>query len=368
MTSPFESGIDAAVVWPNGKAYFFKGDSYLRFDIGSDRVDQEPRLIRDAWPGWPTSWTGGIQGAVVAGQVAYFFRGSEYLRYDIAADRVSAGYPKPIAGYWHDWPADWRDGIDGCVGWTGGLVYFFKGGNYIRYDLNQDKVTRGSTPIAGAWGNWPWPSNARMNGGAVWPNGTAYLFSGSNYIRYSVAADTAVSAPTSIKDNWRNWPGWPGAHYWWEGARVAFQNYSDRYITAEQSGAIMGNRDQAGAWESFTLEVVERVSATAARVRIRSSAHNTYVIALDGGGVMANSTNPGAWETWLISGSGVTTPGEAITFKSWRNRYLSQDDVANPLGLPSTPGPLIANYEGEGITTFGIGLHDLHVWWKLKRM
>lgn len=204
-------GIDACVVMPDGKlAYFFKEDSYLRFNITTDRVDQDPRLIREWWAGWPQSWwAGGIQGAVAHGPWIYFFRGGEYLRFDIAANRVSDGYPKPIADYWHGWPAAWANGIDGCVGWPNGLVYFFKGSEYLRYDLNQDKVTGAPRAIASAWGSWPssW-SGARMNGGGVWPSGIAYLFSGPDYIRYSVAADAAQGSPRTIKDNWVRWPGY----------------------------------------------------------------------------------------------------------------------------------------------------------------
>lgn len=205
------NGIDACAVLPDGKvAYFFKEGSYLRFHIARDRVDQDPRSIREWWSGWPESWwAGGIQGAVAYGPWIYFFRGGEYLRYDLAADRVSDGYPKAIADHWHGWPAAWRDGIDGCVGWTNGLVYFFKGSEYIRYDLTQDKVTGAPRPIASAWGKWPsgW-SGARMNGGGVWPSGIAYLFSGPNYIQYSVAEDAAKGAPAPIKDNWNRWPGY----------------------------------------------------------------------------------------------------------------------------------------------------------------
>ena len=54
--------------------------------------------------------TPGMQAAAVWNNgKAYFFKGSQYLRYDIAADKVDAGYPKPIAG---NWPGFWPGGLD----------------------------------------------------------------------------------------------------------------------------------------------------------------------------------------------------------------------------------------------------------------
>ena len=43
--------IDAAVLWDNGKAYFFRGSDYVRYDVASDQVDQDARPIADGWPG-----------------------------------------------------------------------------------------------------------------------------------------------------------------------------------------------------------------------------------------------------------------------------------------------------------------------------
>jgi hypothetical protein len=84
---------------------------------------------------------------------AYFFRGSEYVRYDVAADRVDPGYPLPIAGNWSGFPAHFTTGIDAAVMWNNGKVYFFKGSEYVQYDLNTHVVDAGyPKPIAG---NWP---------------------------------------------------------------------------------------------------------------------------------------------------------------------------------------------------------------------
>ena len=45
-------GLDAAINWGNGKAYFFKGDQYIRYDIKADKADPGyPARITDNWPG-----------------------------------------------------------------------------------------------------------------------------------------------------------------------------------------------------------------------------------------------------------------------------------------------------------------------------
>lgn len=33
-----DKAVDAVVEWDNGKAYFFKGDQYMRYDMQADRV------------------------------------------------------------------------------------------------------------------------------------------------------------------------------------------------------------------------------------------------------------------------------------------------------------------------------------------
>ena len=45
----FDRDVKAVVNWGNGKAYFFKGDKYVRFDIKADKMDEGyPKYILDA--------------------------------------------------------------------------------------------------------------------------------------------------------------------------------------------------------------------------------------------------------------------------------------------------------------------------------
>jgi hypothetical protein len=94
--------VDASVNWGNGKAYFFRGDSYLRYDLGAGRVDDGfPLPIAGQWPGLAEAgFATGLDAAMSRGDKAYFFQGDRYLRYDVAADTTDPGYPLPIAGHW----------------------------------------------------------------------------------------------------------------------------------------------------------------------------------------------------------------------------------------------------------------------------
>jgi hypothetical protein len=150
--APFKAvmTIDAAVEWGNGKAYFFRGSQYSRFDLKANRVDPGyPKSITE-WTGLP--WTAGIEAAVNWGNgKAYFFKGTQYIRWDIKTDRIDSGYPKSITE-WSGLP--WTDGIEAVINGGNGKVYFFKGTQYVRWDIQSDRIDPGyPKPI----NNETWP-------------------------------------------------------------------------------------------------------------------------------------------------------------------------------------------------------------------
>jgi hypothetical protein len=202
LPDPVE-GIDAVALWNNGKAYFFKGEMYIRYDVASDTADNGfPAPISLNWHG---IWPGGVDACMVyPNGKAYFFKEGFYMRYDMAADRVDPGYPAKIED---GWKGIWTDGIDAAVAWNNGKAYFFKGRQYIRYDIAADKADD-NYPLDIS-GNWPGVWADGIDSVVLWNNGKAYFFKCDEYIRYDVAADRADPGyPLKINPNWPNvWMG-----------------------------------------------------------------------------------------------------------------------------------------------------------------
>jgi hypothetical protein len=141
--------IDAVLALPSGKAYFFKGNGYVRYDIATDQADAGyPKYIGRHFAG---VWPDGVDAAAAwRDGKAYFFRGSQCIRYDIAADRADPDYPKAIGD---EFPGVWPEGIDSAALWLDGKAYFLKGDQCMRYDLAQKRPDSGYPKSLSA--EWP---------------------------------------------------------------------------------------------------------------------------------------------------------------------------------------------------------------------
>ncbi|MCX5302831.1 hemopexin repeat-containing protein [Streptomyces sp. NBC_00160] len=100
----FDKDISAVLTRDQDTAYLFKEAEYVRWNIKEGKVDAGyPKNIADYWPGFrEAGFTSDIDAAVVwpGKGKAYFFKGPDYLRFDIKADKVDEGYPKKIVDYW----------------------------------------------------------------------------------------------------------------------------------------------------------------------------------------------------------------------------------------------------------------------------
>lgn len=188
--------IKAALAWPNGKAYCFEketgvpgvpGVTYLRFDFVTGALDQGSVPIAPNWPGLRLTRP---DAALTWGfGKFYFFYGDEYVRFDLQANAVDPPYlpPNPPTRIAGNWNMPWTDRIDAAVNWGNGKVYFFRGPEYLRYDIARDRMDETyPKSIAGHW-NGIWPEGIDA---ALYQGGTkAYFFRGAEFRRFDLAAD-----------------------------------------------------------------------------------------------------------------------------------------------------------------------------------
>src|SRR5262245_42862852 len=134
---PMSRGI-CVIALPNGKAYVFQGTTYTRFANESGLVEQGNLSTADNWHGLrPLA----AEAAVYYGVgKAYFFYGDEYVRYELGSngpEGVEADYqpPNPPFKTADFWPGVGAAGIDAVLNWGNGKLYFFRGPDYLRYDI-----------------------------------------------------------------------------------------------------------------------------------------------------------------------------------------------------------------------------------------
>jgi hypothetical protein len=139
----------------DGTASLFKGDVFVRIDQTTNRVVGEVMPIADGWAGLADiGFAESVEASVNWGDgKAYFFRGGQYVRYDLASGQLDEGYPRPVADGWPGLAAaGFADGLDAAVNWGSGSAYFFRGDAYLRHDIGSDTVDANyPLPIAESW-------------------------------------------------------------------------------------------------------------------------------------------------------------------------------------------------------------------------
>ncbi len=114
LPNEFLTGVDAVLAGEGkfaGMAYFFKGAQYVRYSWADDRTEG-PFDIAPAWhlPGdFNTDIDAAVNGRADFSGRAYFFKGADYVRYDWAVDGPAAGYPHRIRGDWRHGYAVWAN-------------------------------------------------------------------------------------------------------------------------------------------------------------------------------------------------------------------------------------------------------------------
>ena len=119
-----------------------------------------------------------IRGSGKYADRIWFFRGGSFVEYIEKPDgRDECSNFKPILGNWPDpkaptlnWPTAFQNGIDAVLcgrGLHDGILWFFAGSQYLRYNLTTNQLEGGPTPIlhprAGAPFPCLWPGHRRRH-------------------------------------------------------------------------------------------------------------------------------------------------------------------------------------------------------------
>ena len=193
------------------KAYFVVGDTAYDYDVNNDATTGDAWKPAEAWSGMPPEFADGIDAAVDLGaSVLYVFRDTEYVAIPFATQAVDEGYPKPIKD-----DDLWRglsfDAVDAAMNWGDGKVYFFRGPDYVRYDIAARSQDPGyPQPIGG--GRWAGVSADWIGDGidaAINPGtGRAYFFKGTEYVAIDWQSKSQPDGyPLSIADEWSGLSG-----------------------------------------------------------------------------------------------------------------------------------------------------------------
>jgi hypothetical protein len=156
----FARGVDAtltgAIPQFEGHVWLFSGDQNLRYDPNADRIIIPAQPIARNWnlpPEFASGFDAAVHGVGEYFGKAWFFKGSRYVRYDVRTDVTE--FEAAIAERWKGWPDAFAGGIDyafyGSGPNDGHRITFFRGDTYIGYDLVADRVDEGPARAVDGW-------------------------------------------------------------------------------------------------------------------------------------------------------------------------------------------------------------------------
>lgn len=197
-----------------GQAWAFKDAEYVRIATGSPvTLTQDREPIVGNWGQfntWPGQYANGVDAALLGSGTtflghAWFFKDDTYVGYDLASDKVVKPRTR-IADGWN-LPANFCQRIDVALPGIGdftGDAWLFCGDEYVRYELETDVVASGPKKITDGWGSGSWPR--QFVGGidaAFYNNARNVVFlRGAMAIEYDIARDRILDGPFWIEDRY----------------------------------------------------------------------------------------------------------------------------------------------------------------------
>ncbi|WP_127127349.1 hemopexin repeat-containing protein [Georgenia sp. SYP-B2076] len=331
----FDRDIDTVLDLGAGKAYLFKGTSYLRIDQQTNAVDPGyPLTIADQWTGFDGAGFADSIGASAnwGNGKAYFFKGDQVLRYDIASDGVDAGYPRPVGDEFAGL-ADigFADALDAVVAWPSGRAYFFKGSDYAAVDAATLTALPGyPAAVDGSWPGLTAPVDAiwvRLTSGAgpapaggLGPGDHAWYYAGQVSTGQNIPRTTWFPGSTSETDYLGHGPeifnfvvhadgeirrGRPHMRGF-EGT-FAWLNMNPGNITGGQGGPDLGQYPGKANWHNFMIFPTEEIGFAAIGKLLRGPGYRdlTILAAFERYAPASDGNNPAQYAADVAAATGV---------------------------------------------------------------
>lgn len=172
-----------------GVSYFFKEGSFVRFELNGARYSGGPNS------NWNyiglsnfSSGPNDIDAAFDGGNgFTYFFKGKDYMRFNVTTDKPSVGYPKRISNQEFRGLSKFiGNNLDAAFYYGNSHVYFFKGNKVLKFNMKKNRAVSGYPRLISEefQGTDKFIGGAKDIDAAInWSNGKAYLFKKNQFMR-----------------------------------------------------------------------------------------------------------------------------------------------------------------------------------------
>lgn len=185
----YSKKINATLLAPNGKFYFFTDKRYFKYDKhnGLEKIaDTKP-----VWKGLPDNFDAAFVNTT--NKSAYVFKGSTYNRWNFKKNALD-NKQHPISKFWKGVP----NNIDAATNHPHGRTYFFKDNIYYGYNYKLKIVDKTGIISADFKGI---PSN--LDAAFLHENGKIYFFKGNRFYLYNTKLVKVEKTGIIGKDGWR---------------------------------------------------------------------------------------------------------------------------------------------------------------------
>ena len=205
ITEIFTGNIDASFEGTDGETYFFKGNKF---------VSSADDVIKDIARHWGKrkhdfKYIDRIDAAFVDGGSTYFFVEDQVVKYTDCLEndgiRVAEGFPKPIMEHFPNLPHEFANGVDASFKGEDGRIHLFKDEYSVSFNISDTTISL--EKLVDHWGKLDNNilDHGTVNAALVGLDGKTYIFSGSQYFRYTTGDYSQVDEgyPRTISEDWK---------------------------------------------------------------------------------------------------------------------------------------------------------------------